>query len=63
MTHASRRKATPATGPVKLTWRATLVLHNAGEASKRLEIAAGKRRITRNNILAAFNDKLSFKAL
>jgi hypothetical protein len=54
---------TPATGPVKLAWQAMQVLHNAGEASKRLEIAADAQRIRRKNILAAFNDKLSFKTL
>jgi hypothetical protein len=63
MTHASRRKATPPTGPVKLAWRATQVLHTAGEAKKRRKFAAGAKRITQKCILAAFNDKLSLKAL
>jgi hypothetical protein len=63
MAHASRRKATPPTGPVKLAWRATQVLHTAGEAKKRREFPAGAKRITQKCILAAFNDKFSFNVL
>jgi hypothetical protein len=54
---------TPATGPVNLACRAMQVLHNAAEASKRLEIAADAQRIRQKNILAAFNDKFSYKTL
>jgi hypothetical protein len=63
MTRGSRCIVTPATGPLKLAWRAAQVLHAAGEAKEHWKIAPGGKRITRKSILAAFNDKLSFNVL
>jgi hypothetical protein len=63
MTHNSGRTVAPVAGPVRLAYRATQVLHAAGEAKERRKIAAGARRIRRKSILAALDDKFSFKVL